>query len=453
MEMRSPSLRFRLLAAAAVWVMIGFVAAFFALSAIFRDHVTEQFFDELYVHVDELERLTTESEHGEVQLRSVFSDPRYEIPASGFYWEVRDNEATVLKSVSLGALNMGQVEHPRPLIERPRLISQGPTGPLLLTEIEQPIPGVGVRSYLVGTDESHLETLIADFNQTLIGALAVLGLAMIAAAAAIAAFGLAPLRKLTVSLKDVRSGKTRTLEGHHPQEVAPLVRELNALIGSGRKSVETARAQAGTLAHALKTPLAIVTSEAYELDARGEDKSASAIIDQCRTMQRHIDHHIARARASAVSRLPGVRCQVDEIAGEVTGALGRLHARSGIELSSNVHTGLALPMDAQDLREVLGNLVDNAFKHARTHIELNAGETKDGGIYIRVEDDGPGVAPEDRDRILEPGARLDRNAPGSGLGLAIVRDLVSLYGGQLELSASELGGLSIAAIFESATER
>ena len=447
--MNTPSLRFRLLSATAVWVALGFIAAFFALSAIFRDHVTEQFFEELHVHVDELERLTTSNENGEVVLQSVFSDPRYEIPGSGFYWEVRNDEQAVLKSASLGEGSMGHVDHPRPLVERPRLFSQGPTGKLLLTEIETPLPGGGVRSYLVGTDERHLETLVADFNQTLIAALAVLGFAMIGAAAAIAAFGLAPFRKLTASLRDVRSGATQTLEGRHPQEVAPLVRELNGLIASGRRSVETARAQAGSLAHALKTPLAIVTSEAYELDARGEPESASAIIEQCRTMQRHIDHHIARARASAVSKLPGVRCDVATVARQVSAALGRLHAQSGVELNMDIADELNLAMDEQDLREVLGNLLDNAFKHAHSRIDVGAARLESGAIRIAVQDDGPGIEPENRDRVLEPGERLDRKAAGSGLGLAIVRDLVNLYGGQLELGQPPLGGLCVSMTFDS----
>lgn len=447
--MNTHSLRFRLLTAAAVWVALGFIAAFFALSAIFRDHVTEQFFEELHVHVDELERLTTSNENGEVELRSVFSDPRYEILGSGFYWEVRNGEQSVLKSASLGEGSMGHVEHPRPLVERPRLFSQGPTGKLLLTEIETPLPDGRLRSYMVGTDERHLETLVADFNQTLIAALAVLGLAMIGAAAAIAAFGLAPFRKLTTSLRDVRSGATQTLEGRHPQEVAPLVSELNALIASGRKSVETARAQAGSLAHALKTPLAIVTSEAYELDARGESDSASAIIDQCRTMQRHIDHHIARARASAVSKLPGVRCDVATVARQVVGALVRLHAQSGIAMNTNLSDGLGLAMDEQDLREVLGNLLDNAFRYSRSRIDVGAERLESGDIEISVQDDGPGIEPENRDRVLEPGERLDRKAAGSGLGLAIVRDLVNLYGGRLELGQSALGGLRVSITFGS----
>lgn len=440
--MRLVSLRFRLIAAAAVWVTAGFVAAFFALSAIFREHVTEQFFEELFVHVDELRRLSTETPQGQVVLRSVFSDPRYDVVGSGFYWEVRDDDIVRLKSPSLGDGRIGELAQSlEGDDERPRLESRGPTGELLLTEVTQPAEGGAVRRFIIGTDERHLDSLVSRFNGTLIVALLTLGGAMILAAGAIAAFGLAPFNSLARALRDVRSGKTGRLEGVHPSEVQPLVSELNALIEAGRQSVDKARAQAGSLAHSLKTPLAVVVSEAYELEGRGESGSSNLIIDQCRTMQRHIDHHIARARASALSRLPGVTANVSEAARDVAAALSRLHAGSGKSVEIDVAETLQVPMDSQDLREVLGNLVDNAFKHATRRIRLTASSGEDS-IRLCVEDDGPGIRPEDRDLVLQAGARLVSGAPGSGLGLAIVADLMHHYRGRLELSGSPLGGLS-----------
>lgn len=440
--MRPSSLRFRLIAAAAVWVALGFVAAFFVLSAIFRDHVTEQFFEELFVHVDELERLTTETPEGDVVLRSVFSDPRYEMDRSGFYWEVRDNDVVRMSSPSLGDSRIGQLAGAAAdEDERPRLSSTGPTGALLLTEVRQPLGGGVVRTFIIGTDRRHLESLVDSFNGTLVLALLTLGGAMILAAGAIAAFGLAPFKDLARALRDVRSGRTGQLVGVHPSEVQPLVTELNALIDAGRQSVDKARAQAGSLAHSLKTPLAIVVSEAYELEGRGETASARLIIDQCRSMQRHIDHHIARARASALSRLPGVTAGVATAARDVSAALSRLHAGSGKQIEVDIPDDLHVPMDSQDLREVLGNLVDNAFKHASSRIRLAAaGEGRP--VSISVEDDGPGIPAEAHDVVLQPGSRLSSSTPGSGLGLAIVSDLMRHYGGTLELGSSALGGLA-----------
>lgn len=433
------SLRFRLIAAAAVWVTAGFAGAFFLLSAIFREHVTEQFFEELFVHVQELERLSLETPDG-VRLRSVFSDPRYDVPNSGFYWEIRDNEQVRLKSASLAAAQLGEIAHIRPLPDQPRLATTGPTGALLLTEIERVRPAGDIRSYIIGTDKRHLEILVQRFNRTLVTALLVLGLAMVSAAAAITAFGLAPFASLADALRRVRDGRTPKLEGRYPREVAPLVDELNDLIVSGRKSLETARAQAGSLAHALKTPLAIVTSEAYELEGRGEVGTADVIIDQCRTMQQHIDHHIARARATAMSHLPGVRSDVGATARSVVHALSRLHAGKGVTVKLDVQDGVVAVIDDQDLREILGNLIDNAFKHARTHIDVTARE-HDGKLRIDVADDGTGVAPESRELVRQPGVRLSASTAGTGLGLAIVDDLVRHYRGELELGQSALGGL------------
>ncbi|MEZ5938249.1 MAG: sensor histidine kinase [Hyphomonadaceae bacterium] len=446
--MKARSLRFRLIAAAAVWVVVGFVAAFFALSAIFRDHVTQQFFEELFVHVDELERLTVEDPNGNVRLRSVFSDPRYEIPASGYYWEVRDNDQVRLRSASLQSETIGkieeigEIEHPHPLPRHMRLRTDGPTGRLLLTELEDTQPDGLVRSFIVGTDARHLESLVREFNQTLIAALAILGATMIAAAGAIAAFGLAPFSGLAASLRSVRAGKTEFIKGEQPAEVAPLVDELNALIASGRKSVEAARAQAGALAHGLKTPLAIVTSEAYELDGRGEHESATTIIEQCRNMQQQVDHHIARARASAMALLPGLRSDVCAVARQVIPALSRIHRNANVTIEMEIAEGITAAIDPQDLSEILGNLIDNAFKHARSRIVV-AAALKNGKTCITVDDDGPGIPVEGRTFVLKQGARLSPETPGSGLGLSIVSDLVGLFGGELRLDEAELGGLRV----------
>ncbi len=437
------SLRVRLICAAGAWVTFGFLAAFIALSSIFRSHVTAQFFDELFVHVEELERLTGKGASGEVRLSSVFSDPRYDVPGSGFYWQVRDNDRVTLRSASLVDANIDIGPHVRPLPFQSRLSAQGPTGKMFLTEKEEIMADGGIREFMVGTDERHLEELVRDFDRTLVLALGVLGLSMIGSAAAIVIAGLAPFTRLANSLKDVRSGSTETLEGEFPTEVSPLVSEVNSLIASGRKAVGNARAQAGSLAHALKTPLAIVADEAYLLEGRGEIQSGRAIAKQCRVMQLQIDRHIARARASAVSRLPGVRSSLRESADSVVGALKRLHASSTINVTVDIDPELGVAIDSQDLDEILGNLVDNAFKHARSEIRLSVATDVPGLLGLWVEDDGPGLPHEARNIVVEAGARWDQGKPGSGLGLAIVKDLVELYGGRLELADSALGGLRV----------
>jgi signal transduction histidine kinase len=243
-------------------------------------------------------------------------------------------------------------------------------------------------------------------------------------------------------MREVRAGATQSVEGRHPTEVQPLVNELNSMIKGQRDSLQRARAQAGNLAHALKTPLAIVTDEAFLLGQRGESAAAHTIADQCKAMQVHIDHHIARARAQAVSRMPGLRSSVSQNIAGIVSALGRLHVQSGIEIEQTVDVSLHAAMDEQDLSELVANLIDNAYKFARSRIAVTATALGSESLLISIEDDGPGLPPEARDRVFAPGVRLDETRPGTGLGLSIVRDLIELYEGKIELSASSLGGLA-----------
>lgn len=437
------SLRTRLALAAAGWVAIAMVAAFFLLSSIFRAHVTRQFYGELADHVEELERINLSAGPPSDTLQARFSDPRYEVPLSGYYWELRARTGVLAASASLDGRSIGVLpvdDHPPGDMHSHRI--EGPTGPLLVMELVSP-NRPNALTYLVGTDERHLEQSVGEFNLTLLPSLAALGVILVLSVLGFVTFGLAPFTVLANAMRRVRAGEVDSVEGRYPAEVQPLVTELNTLIMGQRESLLRARAQAGNLAHGLKGPLAIIADEAFQLEQKGDRAAAAAITDQCRSMQVHIDHHIARARAQAMARAPGTRSSVEAVTDAIVAALSRLHAASGVAITREVEPELLVALDEQDLNELLANLVDNAFKFAASRITIRAFTSEETLAQITIEDDGPGLPEEARERVFAPGARLDESKPGTGLGLAIVRDLVELYHGTITLRSTPAGGLRV----------
>lgn len=255
--------------------------------------------------------------------------------------------------------------------------------------------------------------------------------------------GLGPIALLRQKLAAVRTGQARQIDGVFPGEVQPLVDDLNQLLAHREATVQRAIARSGDLAHGLKTPLALLMQEAETLAASGQTELAAAVGTQVEKMRRQIDYHLAQARAAAAGALPGTRSHLLASAEGLARTLRRLYAGRELEIEIQVDAGLAVKAQREDLEEMLGNLLDNACKWAQSRIRLEAGEDPASGrIVILVEDDGPGLSPEQRQLVLERGVRADEAAPGSGLGLAIVRDLAGLYGGEIRLGASTLGGLS-----------
>jgi signal transduction histidine kinase len=251
--------------------------------------------------------------------------------------------------------------------------------------------------------------------------------------------GLAPLDEMRRSLGAVRAGAAQRIEGRFPAEVQPLVTDLNALLAHQERAVSRAVAKAGDLAHGLKTPLAILTQEAEHAAAEGQPELASAIQEQIERMRRQIEYHLAHARAAASGATPGARCPIAASAEALARTLRRLHADRGVVIEVRVDPAHEVRCERADLDEMLGNLLDNACKWARTRVTVAASPVA-GGYAIIVEDDGPGIDPALRNAVLQRGVRADEAAPGSGLGLAIVRDLAELYGGSVSLeSAAGIG--------------
>ncbi len=268
----------------------------------------------------------------------------------------------------------------------------------------------------------------------------IFGLVLMAAGFVGVRQGLTPFRHLRERLMAVRRGERRRVEGVYPNEVQPLIDDLNALLEDREKAVKRAFATAGDLAHGLKTPLTLLAQEADRAGASGNPEWAATINLHVERMSRHVDFHLARARAAASGAAGAAPCLVAPCVEALVRTLLKLHAGKTLEISSTIGPELFARVQPEDLEEMIGNLLDNACKWANSRIALEASQT--GSLLVlKLDDDGPGLAPNLRGVALERGVRIDEAAPGSGLGLAIVRDLAEIYGGSISLDDSPLGGL------------
>jgi signal transduction histidine kinase len=280
-------------------------------------------------------------------------------------------------------------------------------------------------------------------------AMMVLAIASMLAGFAIVRSGLKPLNDLRQRLADVQKGSARRIEGRYPTEVQPVVSDLNALLAHQEQAVSRAIAKAGDLAHGLKTPLAVLSNEAERAAAAGHQDLAAAMAEQIERMRRQIEYHLAHARAAASGATAGARCAVTDSTAGLSRTLLRLHADRGIAIEVATPADHTVRCQHEDLDEMLGNLLDNACKWAKSRVQVTSvllppsgGRSGDDQVVeIMVDDDGPGLAASMREAVLLRGVRVDEAAPGSGLGLAIVRELAELYGGSIALDASPIGGL------------
>lgn len=452
------SLRLRLLAGTLFWIAASILVAGWGLGSLFRQHVASQFHAELTTHLDHLTAQLVLDQGGRPGLALPLSDPRLSRPYSGYYWQidlvsgsVGNNPAVAgqLRSRSLWD-HVLMVPPDTPAdgeIHRHRI--PGPEGRMLgmverSVRIDEAADGKPrIFRLIAAADESLMSEPVARFSGSLWLALGLLGAGLVTAALVQVFIGLAPLRTLHIALGRVRSGETRQLEGAFPQEIMPLIEEFNIVLTQNAEVVERARTHAGNLAHALKTPLSVLANAAGDKDAghAALPELARLVVDQVDIARRQVDYHLARAQAAAASRMPGAKTMLHPVVEGLARAMRRIHAGRQLELVIRPFPeSLGFRGEAQDLQEMLGNLLDNACKWARWKVELNA-QSDGATLSITIDDDGCGLAAEKRDVVMRRGVRADQQVAGSGLGLAIVDDLARLYGGRVALADSPLGGL------------
>lgn len=450
------SLRVRLLIGTLLGVSAALLVAGLVLSNLFREQVARQFQAGLRVHLDQLTASVEAGPDGQPVLSAALVDARWNKPYSGLYWQVDGLQGgrtvpALLRSRSLWDATLSV---PADVLADGEVHVHDTTGPdgLGLRVLERVVhpddrPATSWR-LSVAQDTRELDEAVSSFVGVLVLSLGVLAVALMAAAAAQVVVGLAPLRSLQAAVSALRAGRLQRLEGDFPAELQPLVDDFNGVLDQNTQIVVRARTQAGNLAHAIKTPLAVLSNAAARPDT-APGALARLVDEQVAQAQRQVNWHLSRARAAAAVGVPGVRTLVSAVAGPLVKVMDRVHAGRHLDFDDRTaDVPLWFAGEEQDLQEMLGNLLDNACKWARSSVlvEVSATSAEKGAprpcLQITVEDDGPGIAEALREKVLVRGARIDEQMPGSGLGLAIVLDLAQLHGGTLRLERSEaLGGL------------
>lgn len=426
---------------AVVWVSLALAAGYFTLSMLLKQEANFIFRGELEEHAAELAGGIASEGGGGITVRQPPSDPRFLGEKSGYYWQVERPGGAVARSPSLqeARLALGAGDLPEGS-ERQSIIS-GPTGDLLL--IQQSVRPTGAPDLFrigVGIDKSFVDAVASNFDRVIGRALMIVGAGLLLAALAQVWFGFSFVGRLRRSLAQIRTRKTNRLPEDVPTELTPLVQDFNALIGANEEMVRRARLEAGNLAHVLKTPLAVLMDEAMRLHAAGRPDEGRRVSRQCERMRRAINYQLARARAAMNRGGSGAVTQIGQVIRSDVLALSRLYASRRLSFVLQ-EDGLdsAVACEAEDFEEMFANLLDNAAKWAAHLIRITASVSRKS-LCLRVEDDGPGMPKEARDRVFDAGERLDERVEGSGLGLAIVRDLSTIYGGRTWIEDSPLGG-------------
>jgi signal transduction histidine kinase len=449
--MRASSLATRLFLSATVWVVVILVITGIVLSSVYRD-ATERAFDRrlnLYLRTLVAE-VATPDEPPDHQFQSL-GEPLFELPLSGWYWQITrtDSEKSeVRRSRSLWDKNLPKLEEQGTELTAAGIrlgYVEGPEGQALRM-VERPVDLGADGKYLVSVagDASEIFDEIRSFDYYLGGTFTALTVVLLLTTIFQVRFGLAPLKRISESIADIRSGRAERLEGEFPVEIAPLARETNALIDANREIVERARTHVGNLAHAIKTPLSVIVNEAA---THGADPFATKVLEQADVMRDQVAHHLERARIAARVSIIGTVTEVAPAIEALRRTMEKIYRGRGIVIEVTADAQARFRGERQDLEEMAGNLVDNACKWAasRVFIEVRIERPAQSGaspmLRIIVDDDGRGLSAAERAQVSRRGQRLDESKPGSGLGLSIVVDLAALYGGSLSLGNAPIGGL------------
>jgi signal transduction histidine kinase len=439
------SLRGRLLAGTLAWILASVLVAGWALSDLFRQHLSRQLAQELNVHMNQLAAALSVNDQGVASLGTVPGDPRLDMPYSGLYWQIDRLGTTVNEAVFHSRSLWDQTLHVPDTLQASGTSLAALTGPgdtpmLLQTRVIRPPEGNASYRLTVATDAAALNKPLQQFHLMLAITLGVLALGLTMAAIMQVVVGLRPLAQLRKQLANVRQGRQSRIQTRFPSEVQPLVDEFNQVLKNSNDVVQRARTQAGNLAHALKTPLSVLAN-----GAQNENTPFGRLVaEQVAVARTQVDHHLARARAAAAVRTPGVITPVGPVVAGLARVLGRLYIHKGLQIHTDpVPDTLGFLGEQHDLQDMLGNLMENACKWADRNVWVHAQPGDADTLVLTVDDDGPGLPEAQREQAFGRGVRLDERTPGSGLGLSIVRDLAQAYGGTAHAHASAHGGLQV----------
>ncbi len=447
--MKSIRLRFVIITLAGLTAALALAFWFFV--AIFNANFQARLDSELTGHLNRLAASIEFTANGELHIQEIPSDNRFFVPYSGLYWQIDEiGHDTQLRSESLFdfALPVPADEHDAGDIHRYRL--PGPDNTEVIVQERRIIvsaPG-GVRNLriAVAQDAAALDTATNDFAMAILPYIAALAVILALFSGVQLSFGFRPLVKLTRELKELKEKRTERLSDNYPTELRPLVNEVNSLLDSQKEAMDRARARAADLAHGLKTPLTVLSGNALQLAERGDAEMAAELEHLSETMLTHVNHELVRSRLAPT---PAQRTSDAELYAIITPLIRTLkHTPKGeaLEWTQSIQKDLMLPVDPHDLRELMGNILENACKWAKHRVAISA--TRLGGqVLVVTRDDGPGAPPEKISTMTKRGVRLDHKTPGTGLGLSIVREITENYGIELIIDNHDDGGLRVTLAF------
>jgi signal transduction histidine kinase len=449
--MRLNSLALRLFFSATTWTVIILVVTGLVLSSIYRAAVERAFDRRLAVSLRSLVAEVAAPDESAGKFPHSIGDPLFDLPLSGWYWQVTRLDAPtpdVRSSRSLWDATLPRLADlgvsTSPGGSR-QGYAEGPEGQQLrLVERTLDLGEEGRYLIAVAGDAAEIDDETQSFDGALIITFGVLGIVLLLTTTFQVRFGLAPLKRISEGLAAIRSGVAERLEGAFPVEIAPLARETNALIDANREIVSRARTHVGNLAHALKTPISVMLNEA---STQGSDPLALKVREQTEIMRDQVTRHLERARLAARVAVIATVTDVPSVVAALARTMEKIHHDRAVAIDIDAPEGAKFRGEQQDLEEMVGNLVDNACKWAQSRVAVEVfserPDPKDERRIVRilVDDDGPGLSPQQREQVARRGRRLDETKPGSGLGLSIVIELASLYGGGLSLGTAPIGGL------------
>ena len=444
--MRANSLAVRLFVSATAWAVIILVITGVVLSSLYRQTVERAFDRRLGVYLRTIVADIAAPEEPGGKFPQSLGEPLFELPLSGWYWQVTRldlGKRDVRSSRSLWDGGLPHLEDhgvpANPDGSREGYVPGPEDQRLRLVERNIDLGDEGHYLVAVAGDAAEITDETRGFDQALVVTFSILAMVLLITTMFQVRFGLAPLKRITGSLAAIRAGTAERLAEDFPDEIAPLARETNALIEANKEIVERARTHVGNLAHALKTPISVMVNEAA---TRGGDAFAEKVREQANIMRDQVARHLERAHLAARLTVVGSITDVAPVVTALARTMEKIHHDRGIAIEVDADADARFRGERPDLEEMIGNLVDNACKWATSRVAVEVVSEKSGQVLrIAVDDDGRGLSRSEREQVSHRGQRLDETKPGSGLGLSIVVELAHLYGGKLELGAAPIGGL------------
>lgn len=424
------SLKSRLVLAAIVWLTAMVIAVGVSVPNQVFNYMVDDTKSQLTIYMDEISASLEADETGNLSLTTNLSDPRFNRPYSGLYWSAK-TEKELLRSRSLWDKKITTDKKDKDYLgaRNEKLIYIKTT--LYYPDYDGPI------DVIIGIDEQPIEDTVGSLMGQLWIILALLYLGVLAVIFLQVQWSLSPLTKMHKELSQLRSGDKTRLDQDYPKEVAPVVSDLNALVFHYQELLERARHHAGNLSHALKTPLSVLKNEISSLD----NQTQSLLQPPVDQIQSQIDYHLGRARMAGSKNILSVRANPSQRVDAISMAFDKVYVQRGVTLINELDSDIDVAVDKTDLDEMVGNLLENAYKWSDSIIRVHSESKDNDDIEIIVEDDGPGIPDQDIKQAVERGVRLDETTPGTGLGLNIVSEMAHSYRGKLTLSRSSMGGL------------